>query len=105
MDLEKFGTLCKCMFIIIETILNIEHEDYVSKVLDVFQRTCSCLLDSLKRNTRFPILLFLCTEQFTYTNLLTFFLQDRTAQNMQNEHSLYYLLLHLFPSLCPHTVF
>ncbi len=37
--------LCN-MFIIIETILNMEHEDYVSKVIDVFQRTCSCLLDT-----------------------------------------------------------
>ncbi len=36
--------LCKCMFIIIETIVNIKHE--VSKVIDVFQRTCSCLLDT-----------------------------------------------------------
>ncbi len=38
--------LCKCMFIIIETIVNIKHEVYVSKVIDVFQRTCSCLLDT-----------------------------------------------------------
>ncbi len=38
--------LCKCMFIIIETIVNnIEHE-HVSKVIDVCQRTCSCLLDA-----------------------------------------------------------
>ncbi len=50
-----------------------EHEDYVSKVIDVFQRTCSCILDTLKRNTRFPLLLFLCTEQFTYTTLFNFF--------------------------------
>ncbi len=38
--------LCKCMFIIIETIVNIKHEEYVSTVIDVFQRTCSCLLDT-----------------------------------------------------------
>ncbi len=31
-----------------------------------------------KRNTRFPLLLFLCTEQFTDTNPFTF-LQDRAA--------------------------
>ncbi len=30
--------LCKCMFIIIETILNIEHDEHVSKVIHVFQR-------------------------------------------------------------------
>ncbi len=40
------NALCKCMFIIIETILNIELEDFVLKVIDVFQRTCSCLLDT-----------------------------------------------------------
>ncbi len=58
------------------------------------------------RNTRFPLLLFLCTEQFTYTTLFTF-LQDRAAilLNMKNVHSLYCLLLYLFASLCPHTVF
>ncbi len=38
--------LCKCMFIIIETIVNIKHEVYVSKIIDVFQRACSCLLDT-----------------------------------------------------------
>ncbi len=38
--------LCKFVFIIIETIVNIEHEDHVSKIIDVFQRTCSCLLDT-----------------------------------------------------------
>ncbi len=43
---------------------------HVSKVIDVFQRTCSCLVDTS--------LLFLCTEQFTDTNLSTF-LQDRAA--------------------------
>ncbi len=31
------NALCKCMFIIIETILNIELEDFVLKVIDVFQ--------------------------------------------------------------------
>ncbi len=69
--------LCKCMFIIIETIVNIMKTRHVSKVIDVFQRTCSCLLD-MKKKTRFPSLLFLCTEQFTDTNLFTF-LQDRAA--------------------------
>ncbi len=56
------------------------------------------------RNTRFPLLLFLCTEQFTYTSLLTLFAGQRSSLllNMQNVH--YYLLLHLFASLCPHTV-
>ncbi len=38
--------LCKCMFIIIETIVNSMKIRHVSKVIDVFQRTCSCLLDT-----------------------------------------------------------
>ncbi len=62
---------------------------------------------SLKHiNTRFPLLLFLCTEQFNDTNLFTF-LQDRATLllTMQNVHSRYCLLLRLFSSLCPHTVF
>ncbi len=31
--------LCKCMFIIIETIVNNMKTRHVSKVIDVFQRT------------------------------------------------------------------
>ncbi len=64
--------LCKCMFIIIETIVNSMKTRHVSKVIDVFQRACSCPRTHEKINTRFPLLLFLCTEQFTYTNLFTF---------------------------------
>ncbi len=55
--------LCKCKFIIIETIVNIEHEKYT------FQRS---------------LLLFLCTEQFTYTNLCKF---CRTGQLTFSEHA------------------
>ncbi len=73
------------------------------KVIDVFQRTCSCLLDTWKkelRNTGFLLLLFLCMEQFTDTNLFTF-LQDRAAHFFWTcTMYIYYLLLHLFPSLC-----
>ncbi len=81
---------------------------HVSKVIDVFQRTCSCLLDTWKkkehRNTRFLSLLFLCTEQFTDTNLFSFS-QDRAALllNMQNVH-----LFFIITFVCisgPHTVF
>ncbi len=72
--------LCKCVFIIIiETIVNSMKTRHVSKVINVFQRTCSCLFRHMKkRNTRFPLILFLCTEQFTDSNLFTF-LQDRVA--------------------------
>ncbi len=41
--------LCKCIFIIIEIIVNIEHEDYVSKVKDVFQRTCLTYIKHMKK--------------------------------------------------------
>ncbi len=93
-----YANVCLLLFKQYSTV----HEDYVSKAIDAFQITCSCLLDTLKRNTRFPLLLFLCTEQFTDTNLFTFFfLQDRAALNMQNVHSLYYLLFNLFPLSVP----
>ncbi len=81
-----------------------EQEDYVSKVIDVFQRTYSCLLDTLKRNTRFPLLLFLCTEQFTYTNLFTFFCrtgQLRTCK-IYIAYVIYYCIC--FP-LCAHILY
>ncbi len=38
--------LCKCRFIIIETIVNSMKTRHVSKVIDVSQRTCSCLLET-----------------------------------------------------------
>ncbi len=76
------------MFIISETIVmsmkSIEHEVDMFQRSYVFQRTCSCLLDTWKRNTRFPFLLFLCTEQFTYTNLFTFL---HTGQFTSSEHA------------------
>ncbi len=37
--------ICKCVFIIIETIVNSIKTRHVSKVIDIFQRT-SCLLDT-----------------------------------------------------------
>ncbi len=33
----------------------LEHEDYVSKVIYVFQRTCWCILDTWKKKHRVPI--------------------------------------------------
>ncbi len=59
-----------------------------------------------KRNTRFPLLLFLCTEQFTDTNLFTF-LQDRAALhlNMQNVGYIYDLLIYICFPLCAHILY
>ncbi len=81
---------------------------HVSKKVDMFfQRTCSCLLDTWKKNIEipgFPSLLFICTENFTYTNPFTFS-HDRAAHFFWTcKMYIYYLLLHLFASLCPHTV-
>ncbi len=86
----NMDVLCKCMFIIIETIVNSMKTRHVSKVIDVFQRTCSCLDSWKKRNARFPLLLFLWGEQFTDTDLFKFS-QDRAALllNMQNVHLLF----------------
>ncbi len=38
--------LCKFMFIVIETTVNSMKTRHVSKVIDVFQTTCSCLLET-----------------------------------------------------------
>ncbi len=56
------------------------------------------------RNTRFPLLLFLYTEQFTDTNLFTFS-QDRAALllNMQNVHLLF--IITFVSPLCAHILY
>ncbi len=97
--------LCKCMFIIIETILNRAWRLCFKGHL-CFSKNLFMSIFHIKKKYQVLLLLFLCTEQFTDTNLFTFSLQDRAALllNMQNVHSLYYLLLHLFPSLC-HTLY
>ncbi len=70
---------------------------HVSKVIDVFKRTCSCLLD-MKKEIPGSHYFFLCTEQFTDTNLFTF-LQDRAA--VQNVHVLS-IIRFVCLSLCAH---
>ncbi len=91
------------MFIISETIVNISMKTrHVSKIIEVFQRTCSCIVVMKKKEHQFPLLLFLCTEQFT--NRFTFS-HDRAALLLNRKMYSYYLLLHLFASLCTHTVF
>ncbi len=47
MGMNKYECFMQYMFII-ETIVNNMKSRHVSKVIDVFQRTCSCLLDSWK---------------------------------------------------------
>ncbi len=78
--------LCKCMFIIIETILNIEHDEHVSKVIHVFQRILFMSIRHMKKEIPGSYYFsFFALEQFTYTNLFTF-LHARAALllNMQN---------------------
>ncbi len=75
---------------------------HVSKVIDVFQRTCSCLLDTWKKEIPGSHY-FSSLHWAIYLHKLVYIFAHRAALllKMQNVH----LLLHLFPSLCPHTVF
>ncbi len=93
------------MFIIIETIVNIKHEEQTCfKGHRCFSKNLFMSIRHEKINSRFPLLLFLCTEQFTDTNMFTF-LHTGQLFFWKCKMYIYYLLLHLFPSLCSHTVF
>ncbi len=73
---------------------------HVSKDIDVFQRTCPCLLELVFQRTCSCLLDLLDLNLFT-------FLQDRVALllNLQHVGYVYYFIIYFFPSLCPHTVF
>ncbi len=97
--------LCKCIFIIIETIVNSMKTRHVSKVIDVFQRTCSCLLDTLKKETpgQHHFSFFALSNLLTKTCLLF----CRTGQLTSSEHAkwtyiIYYYIC--FP-LCAHIIY
>ncbi len=97
--------LCKCIFIIIETIVNSMKTRHVSKVIDVFQRTCSFLLDTLKKETpgQHPFSFFALSNLLTKTCLLI----CRTGQLTSSEHAkwtyiIYYYIC--FP-LCAHILY
>ncbi len=75
---------------------------HVSKFIDVFQITCSW-----KKNIEIPGSHYF--SFFALSNLLTqacwHYLQDSAAHFFWTcKMYIYYLLLHLFASLCPHTV-
>ncbi len=70
--------LCKCMFIIIETILNRAWRLCFKGHL-CFSKNLFMSIFHIKKKYQVLLLLFLCTEQFTDTNLFTFSLQDRAA--------------------------
>ncbi len=100
MDVDKYGCFMQYMFFISETRVKIEHEEYTcfkdhrcfSKNLFMSSRN-----EKNKINTRFPSLLFLCTEKVTDTNLFTFS-HDRAAV----------YLLYIITFIClsvPHAVF
>ncbi len=61
--------LCKCMFIVIETIVNTEHEDKTCiKSHQCFSKNLFISIRHMKKETPGSHYLFLCTEQFTYRN-------------------------------------
>ncbi len=108
MRMEIYGALCKCMFIIIETIVNIEHEDYTFfKANRCFLKNCSCLVDTWKKKYKVPTTsLSLHWAIYLHKPVYIFVGQGSwLLLNVQIVNSLYCLLLHLFASLCPHTVF
>ncbi len=55
MVMDKYGCLMQMYVYYYLKLVNIEHKDYryVSKVIDVFHRTCSRLLDAYLNNSPF----------------------------------------------------
>ncbi len=104
MSMDKYGCFMQYMFIISETIVNIEHEEHVSQVIDVFQRTCSCLLDTWKKeheNTRFLLFLSLHWAIYWHKPVYIFALQVSLLLNMQNVgYIYYYICLSLCATYC-----
>ncbi len=74
---------------------------HVSKVIHVFQITCSCLLDTWKKKYKFPITsLSLHWAIYWHNPVYISAGQGGSLMNMHNVHILYYLLLlHCLP-LC-----
>ncbi len=97
----NMDALCKCMFVIIETIVN------RARRLDMFQRffqrTCSCLLDSWKNKYQVPI-----TSVFALSNLLTnLFTFSHTGQLTSSEHATCAFIIYhcICLPLCAHILF
>ncbi len=62
------------MFIIIETIVNIEHEEYICfKGNRCFSKNLFMSIRHIEKEIPGSHYFFLCTEQFTDTNRFTFF--------------------------------
>ncbi len=74
-------SLCKCMFFIIETTVNSMKIRHVSKVLDVFRRTCSCLKE-IQGSHYFS---FFALSNFITQTCLNF---CRTGQLTSSEHQI-----------------
>ncbi len=89
-----------CLLLVKPLSTYIEHKEHVSKVIDVFQRTCSCLLDTWKKNIEIqvPISFFVLSNLLTQTCLYF----HTTGQLTSSEHAIcrLHVLLHLFVSLC-----
>ncbi len=98
--------LCKCMFIIIETIVKSMKTRHISKGNRCFSNNLFMSFRHMKKDI--PGSHYF--SFFALSNLLT---QNslylcRTGQLTSSEHAKYtafVLLLHLFASTCPHTVF
>ncbi len=81
------------MFIIIETIVNIKHEDQTCfKGHSCFSKNLFMSIRHEKRNTRFPLLLFLCTEQFTQTCLHFCTQGSSSSENAKCTFNIYYYI-------------
>ncbi len=95
MGMDKYG--CFIQYVYYETIANIKHEEQTYFIGHIcFSKNLFMSIRNMKKN-RFPLLLILCTEQFTDTNLFTFS-HDR-AKCIYIYIYIFYLLLHLFTSL------
>ncbi len=104
MGLDKCGCFMQ-MYVYYWKPYSTEHEDYVSKVIYVFQELVHVYFH-IKNKYQVPITSLSLHWAIYWHKPVYIFLQDRAALllNMQNVHSLYYLLLHLFASLC-HTLY
>ncbi len=75
---------------------------HVSKVIDVFQRTCSCLLDTWKNKYQVPITFFALSNLLTQTCLHFCTQGSSSSENAKCTFIIYYYIC--FP-LCAHILY
>ncbi len=106
MGMDKYGCFMQYMFIIIETIVNIEHEELICFIGHIcFSKHMFMSIRHIKKRKEqiCSYYFFLCIEQFTDTNLFTFS-HYRTVLllNMQHIHLLFIITFVCFS--VPHIV-